>query len=74
MFSKGWDLRKTFIAGTSLFLGLSTAFAPGLYARSPHFIQTFFTDPLPTTTVLAVVLNLVFNLDKTVKKIMSKFQ
>jgi len=64
MFSEGWDPRKTFVAGISLFFGLSTAFSPELYARAPHFIQIFFTDPLPTTAILAVILNLVFNLDR----------
>jgi xanthine permease XanP len=68
MFSEGWDPRKTFVAGISIFLGLSTAFLPGLYARAPHFIQTFFTDPLPTTTILAVILNQIFNLDLLFKK------
>lgn len=68
MFSEGWDQRKTFVAGIALFLGLSTAFLPGLYARAPHFIKTFFTDPLPTTTILAVVLNQLFNLDLLFKK------
>jgi xanthine permease XanP len=63
MFSEAWDPRKTFVVGISLFFGLSTAFLPSLYARAPHFIQTFFTDPLPTTTIIAVVLNQVFNLD-----------
>ncbi|MBN1255834.1 MAG: purine/pyrimidine permease [Deltaproteobacteria bacterium] len=63
MFSEGWNPRKTFVAGISLFFGLSTAFLPSLYARAPHFIQTFFTDPLPTTTIVAVVLNQIFNLD-----------
>lgn len=63
MFSEKWDPRKTFIVGISLFFGLSTAFLPGLYARAPHWIQTFFTDPLPTTTIIAVVLNQLFNLD-----------
>jgi len=63
MFSEEWDPRKTFVVGISLFFGLSTAFLPGLYARAPQFIQMFFTDPLPTTTVVAVVLNQFFNLD-----------
>lgn len=63
MFSEKWNPRKTFIVGISLFFGLSTAFLPGLYARAPRFIQTFFTDPLPTTTIVAVVLNQIFNLD-----------
>ncbi|MDD5342826.1 MAG: hypothetical protein PHW12_00230 [Smithella sp.] len=50
-------LRKTFVAGIALFFGLSTAFLPSLYARAPKLIQTFFTDPLPTATILAVILN-----------------
>jgi NCS2 family nucleobase:cation symporter-2 len=68
MFSEGWDQRKTFVVGIAIFLGLSTAFLPGLYARTPHFIQTFFTDPLPTTTILAVVLHQIFNMDLLFKK------
>jgi len=63
MFGEEWNPRKTFVVGISLFFGLSTAFLPSLYARAPHFIQTFFTDPLPTTTIVAVVLNQIFNLD-----------
>jgi len=39
------------------FFGLSTAFLPGLYARSPEIVQIFCTDPLPTTAILAVILN-----------------
>ncbi|MDT8379419.1 MAG: solute carrier family 23 protein [Desulfotignum sp.] len=68
MFTEKWDQRKTFVVGISLFFGLSTAFLPGLYARAPHFIQTFFTDPLPTTAVVAVVLNLVFSFDLVLGK------
>lgn len=68
MFSEGWDQRKTFVVGIALFLGLSTAFLPELYDRAPHFIQTFFTDPLPTTTILVVVLHQIFNLDLLFKK------
>jgi len=63
MFSEEWNPRKTFVVGISVFFGLSTAFLPGLYARAPHFIQTFFTDPLPTTTIIAIVLNQIFNFD-----------
>lgn len=63
MFSEKWEPCKTFIVGMSLFFGLSTSFLLGLYARAPHFIQTFFTDPLPTTTIIAVVLNQIINID-----------
>jgi NCS2 family nucleobase:cation symporter-2 len=69
MFNEEWDQRKTFVMGISLFFGLSTAFLPGLFARTPKFINIFFTDPLPTTTILAVILNQIFNLDKIFKKI-----
>jgi len=68
MFSEEWSSKKTFVVGIALFFGLSTAFLPTLYARAPHFIQTFFTDPLPTTTLLAVILNQIFNLDLLFKK------
>ncbi|MBU2578206.1 purine/pyrimidine permease [Patescibacteria group bacterium] len=63
VFSEEWNPRKTFVIGISLFFGLSTAFLPGLYARAPQLIQTFFTDPLPTTTIIAIVLNQIFNFD-----------
>lgn len=69
MFSESWNPRKTFVVGIALVLGLSTAFLPSLYARAPHFVQTFFTDPLPTTTILAVILNQIFNLDRVFDKI-----
>ena len=74
MLDEKWDQRKTFVVGIALFFGLSTAFLPSLYARTPKLIQTFFTDPLPTTTILAVILNQIFALDKTYKKIRDKFK
>ena len=72
MFSEKWDPRKTFIVGISLFFGLSTAFLPGRYARAPHWIQTFFTDPLPTTTIIAILLNQIFNLDIVFRNLKNK--
>ena len=68
MLSEGWDQRKTFVVGIALFFGLSTAFLPSLYARSPKIIQTFFTDPLPTTTIIAVMLNQALHLDAAYDK------
>lgn len=64
IFSETWDIRRTFVIGIALFFGFSTAFLPGLYARAPHFIQFFFTDPLPTATIIAVILHQFINLDK----------
>jgi len=72
MLDEKWDQRKTFVVGIALFFGLSTAFLPSLYARAPKIIQTFFTDPLPTTTIIAVILNQIFNLDILYKKIKKK--
>ena len=72
MLDEKWDQRKTFVVGIALFLGLSTAFLPSLYARAPKIIQTFFTDPLPTATILAVILNQILNLDILYGKIRKK--
>jgi len=69
MFSEPWNPRKTFVVGISLFFGLSTAFLPTLYARAPRFVQTLFTDPLPTTTIVAVVLNQILNLDIVLRRL-----
>jgi NCS2 family nucleobase:cation symporter-2 len=74
MLSEHWDSCKTFVIGIAIIFGLSTSFLPPLYARSPKIIQTFFTDPLPTTTILAVILNQIFGLDKSYKKIRDKFK
>ena len=63
MFREKWDQRRTFVVGIALFMGLSTGFLPELYARAPGFIQSFFTDPLPTAVIVAVVMNQVVNLD-----------
>lgn len=68
MFDEKWEPRRTFVVGIALFMGLSTAFLPELYARAPHFIQSFFTDPLPTATIIAVVMNQIVNLDTVFKR------
>ena len=63
MFREAWDARKTFVVGIAFFFGLSTAFLPSLYARTPRIIQTLFTDPLPTATIVSVVLNQLLGLN-----------
>jgi len=73
MLDEKWDQRKTFVVGIALFFGLSTAFLPSLYARAPKLIQTFFTDPLPTTTILAVILHQFINLDIVYRKIRKRY-
>lgn len=67
MFSEKWDIHQTFVIGIALFFGLSTAFMPGLYARAPQIVQFLFTDPLPTATIIAVILHQFLNLDKLIK-------
>ncbi len=71
-FSDEWNQHKTFVIGISFFFGLSTAFLPQLYARAPQVVQVIFTDPLPTTTVLAIFLNQLFGLNTVFKKLLSK--
>jgi len=74
MFSESWEIRRTFVVGISLFFGLSTAFLPFLYARAPYVFRTFFTDPLPTTTLLAVLINQIINLDRTVPALLRRIR
>lgn len=74
MLSEGWNPHKTFVVGISLFFGLSTAFLPSLYARSPKIVQAILTDPLPTTTILAVILNQLFSLDLVLNRLKEKFK
>ncbi len=71
-FSDEWNQHKTFVIGISFFFGQSTAFLPQLYARAPQVVQVIFTDPLPTTTVLAIFLNQLFGLNTVFKKLFSK--
>ena len=72
MFGEEWDPRKTFVVGIALIFGLSTAFLPDLYARAPELVKIFFTDPLPTTTILAVFLHQVLNLDRRIAELIGR--
>ncbi len=72
IFGAAGDPREIFGVGIPLSFGLSASFLPGLYARAPHFVQAFFIEPLPTTTILAVVLNQTVNLDIVLKNLMGK--
>ena len=64
MFKERLDSRAVFTVGISLFFGLSTGFMPDLYARFPSWIQNFFSDPLPTTTLFSVALYQLFHFDR----------
>lgn len=74
MFAETWEVRRTFVTGIALFFGLSTSFLPELYARAPYVFRTFFTDPLPTATLLAVFLHQVINLDRSWAAMMQRFK
>ncbi|MDD5265301.1 MAG: hypothetical protein PHU43_10780 [Candidatus Bipolaricaulis sp.] len=65
MLSEPWNARKTFVVGISFFLGMSTAFLPSLYARTPHIMQALSTDPLAAATIVPVVLSTLLGLDAT---------
>ena len=58
-----FNSRATFTVGISLIIGLSTGFMPELYARFPDSMQSFFTDPLATTTLFSIILYQVFHFD-----------
>jgi NCS2 family nucleobase:cation symporter-2 len=63
MLKHGLDSRDIFTVGVALFMGLSTGFLPEMYARFPQSLQTIFSEPLPTTTIFAVVLHQLFHAD-----------
>lgn len=63
MMKETFDTRAIFTVGISLIFGLSTGFMPDLYARFPGWLQNFFSDPLPTTTIFAILLYQLFYFD-----------
>jgi NCS2 family nucleobase:cation symporter-2 len=60
--SRMLDARKTFVVGISLIFGLSVEIAPQLYRDVPAAVQPLFDSALSLTTVLAVLLNLLFRI------------
>jgi hypothetical protein len=56
------DARKTFVVGVALFFGLSVEMVPGLYADLPLVLKPMVETSLALTTLLAVVLNLLFRI------------
>lgn len=64
MLREEFDSRATFTVGISLIIGLSTGFMPELYARFPDDMQSFFSDPMATTTLFSVLLYQIFNVDR----------
>jgi len=63
--SRMLDARRTFVVGIALIFGLSVDMVPGLYRDVPNLIQPLFSSSLATSTVLVVVLNLIFRIGVT---------
>ncbi len=62
MTSRMIDIRKTFVIGIPLIFGISADILPGIYHNFHPWIEPFFQSSLAVTTVLAIILNLVFRI------------
>ncbi len=65
MMSRMIDIRKTFIIGISIMLGISVDIFPDLFREVHPLLQPFFNSSLAVTTVLAITLNLLFRIGIT---------
>jgi NCS2 family nucleobase:cation symporter-2 len=63
--SRMLDARRTFVVGIALIFGLSVDMVPGLYRDVPDVIQPLFSSSLSVSTVLVVLLNLLFRIGVT---------
>jgi len=70
MTSRMIDIRKTFVIGVSLMFGISADVFPNLYRNFHPWIEPFFQSSLAVTTVLAIILNLVFRIGIARKEIL----
>ena len=60
--SRMLDARRIFVVGIPLIFGLSVDMVPGLYQGVPHHFQPLVSSSLAVSTVLVVVLNLLFRI------------
>jgi NCS2 family nucleobase:cation symporter-2 len=63
--SRMLDARRIFVVGIALIFGLSVDMVPGLYRDVPNLIQPLFSSSLSISTVLVVLLNLLFRIGIT---------
>jgi NCS2 family nucleobase:cation symporter-2 len=63
--SRMLDARRIFVVGIALIFGLSVDMVPGLYRDVPSSIQPLFASSLAISTVLVVLLNLLFRIGIT---------
>jgi NCS2 family nucleobase:cation symporter-2 len=68
--SRMLDARRIFVVGIALIFGLSVDMVPGLYREVPNPIQPLFSSSLAISTVLVVVLNLLFRIGITKRKLL----
>lgn len=66
------DERKIFAAGIVFILGVGTGLAPEIFSRMPHFFRPFFSDPLSSAAILAVILYQIFHMDQLWAKFKEK--
>ena len=60
--SRMLDTRKTFVVGIPMIIGLSVGFVPQIYQGLPPVIRPLFASSLAPSTLLVVVLNLLFRI------------
>ena len=57
------DTRKTFIVGVSMVFGLSVDILPQMYTDLHPWLKPLFSSSLTLATLMAIILNQIFNLD-----------
>jgi xanthine permease XanP len=65
MMSRMIDIRKTYVIALSLMFGISVDLFPDLYKTVHPWLAPVFSSSLSVTTVLALILNLVFRIGIT---------
>jgi NCS2 family nucleobase:cation symporter-2 len=68
MTSRMLDSRKIYVIGVSMVFGLSVEIAPRLYQNVLPVLEPMFHSSLALTTILALLLNLVFRLGVTSRR------
>jgi xanthine permease XanP len=68
--SRMLDARRIFVVGIALIFGLSVDMVPGLYGNVPNLIQPLFSSSLSISTVLVVLLNLLFRIGTTKRQLL----
>jgi NCS2 family nucleobase:cation symporter-2 len=62
------DTKKVFIIGIAFIFGLSSSLMSGLYSFVPSWLGVIFSSPLTLATLIAILLNIIFNFDQLFKR------